>query len=267
MEQLSDPDRRGDELPPFERIHQHSPEGILLICDHASDRIPAAYGDLGCSPEARRSHVAWDIGAGELTHRLAALLGAGAVLGGVSRLVIDCNRPPGHETSIPGRSHGFDVPGNRGLSAREAEARERAYFRPYQAAVAAELAAIEAAGLRPALVSVHSFTPFLDEFARPWHFGILSDADRRLAALLLADLDGQPDLVIGDNEPYSGAFPEGYSCRHHGDKQGRANVLIEVRQDLIDSSAGVAWCADLLAPAIARAVAGLGEPRRTREAG
>lgn len=256
MRELSQADAPA-ELPPFEFVEQRSPDGILLICDHASQRILPAYGDLGVDPEALKSHVAWDIGAGDLTRRLAALLGAGAVLAGVSRLVIDCNRPPGHETSIPVRSHGFEVPGNQGLPPGDVQAREQHFFHPYQAAVDRELTAIEAAGMRPALVSVHSFTPFLDEYVRPWHIGILSDRDRRLAELLLAELEGQPDLLIGDNEPYSGTYPEGYSCRHHGDAMGRANVLIEVRQDLVDNPGGVGGCAELLAPRIARAAAAL----------
>ena len=141
----------------------------------------------------------------------------------------------------------------------EAEARAAYYFHPYQAAIDRELKAIEAAGMRPALLSIHSFTPLLDERARPWHIGILSDQDRRLAELLLAEMDGQPDLLIGDNEPYSGAYPEGYSCRHHGDAMGRANVLIEMRQNLIDTGGGVGVCAELLAPPVARAVAALGD--------
>ena len=257
--------RHHSEIPtapsPFECINQCSPDGILLICDHASRHIPPAYGDLGVSPEHLRSHIAWDIGAGELTRRMASLLGAGAVLSRVSRLVIDCNRPPGHQSSIPAATHAVAVPGNLNLPPRETQARERQFFYPYQSAIAAKLSAIEESGTEAVLVSVHSFTPFLNTVARPWHFGVLSDRDPRLADLVLTELKGQPDLVIGDNEPYSGSNPEGYACRYHGDAKGRANVLIEVRQDLVNSPTRTNATANLLAPAIARATAQLREEK------
>ena len=247
----------GGEEYAFVRIGTPSPEGIVLACDHASNRLPADYGTLGVDAAVLARHVAWDIGAADLTRRLSALTGAQAILSSYSRLLIDCNRPPGHPTSIVAESHGVAVPGNADLSADEAAYREQAYFLPYHDAIAAAFGAFEAPGKAPALISIHSFTPFLDEYARPWHLGILSHRDRRLADHLLAALESQADLVVGDNQPYSGYCPEGYTCRRHGEEGGRANVLIEVRQDLIDNPGGVSMWAELLAPRIARAVADL----------
>ena len=242
---------------PFVRIGAPSPDGIVLACDHASNRLPAAYGTLGTDAAVLASHVAWDIGAADLTRRLASMLGAQAILSAYSRLLIDCNRPPGHPTSILAESHGVPVPGNAHLAAGEAEVRERAYFRPYHDALTGAFEGLEGSGRAPAMVSIHSFTPLLDEYARPWHVGVLSHRDRRLADPLLALLRSQADLVVGDNQPYSGDYPEGYTCRHHGEEARRANVLIEIRQDLIDNPGGVAVWADLLAPRIARVVAEL----------
>ena len=238
----------------FERIPLRSTEGIVLICDHASRHIPSEYGGLGVDESILATHIGWDIGAGELTRRLSDLLGAGAVLSVVSRLMIDCNRPPGHASSIPSRSHSIPVPGNIHLPPGEAQRREQRFFHPYQSAVDEELRSFEAEGKAPALVSVHSFTPELEDSARPWHIGILSDQDRRLADAVLATFRGERQWIVGDNEPYSGAYPEGYSCRHHGDAAGRINVLIEVRQDVIDTPEGAAEVAAVLAPRIRRAV-------------
>lgn len=238
--------RDDTDAPSFEAIAGTAKSGIVLICDHASNRIPQDLQDLGLDLEALRLHVAWDIGAAGLTRSLAARLGAPAVLSRVSRLVVDCNRAPGHATSMPAVSHGVTVPGNRDLSPHERARRTQRYFEPYHRAVGEALAAIEAAGATALLVSVHSFTPVLGERARPWHCGVLYDRDRRLAEYFLRALSAERDLVVGDNEPYSGAHPEGYTCRRHGDAFGRPNVLIEVRQDLINDDAGVAaWAARL----------------------
>ncbi len=214
----------------------------MLICDHASNRIPRRLAGLGLDPAALSLHVAWDIGAAALTRALAQQLGVPAVLSGVSRLVIDCNRAPGHTTSMPALSHGIPVPGNRDLSSQERARRERAYLEPYHGCVAAALAAVEQEGRAPLLASIHSFTPVLSDAPRPWHVGILSDRDRRVAEFLLAALRQDGDLVVGDNEPYSGSHPEGYTCRRHGEEYGRPHVLIEVRQDLLSDDAGItAW--------------------------
>jgi predicted N-formylglutamate amidohydrolase len=248
---------------PYEAIAGTNRAGILLICDHASNRIPRRLAGLGVAPAHLQLHVAWDIGAAALTRALAARLGAPAVLSRVSRLVIDCNRAPGHATSIPPESHGVPVPGNRDLSPQERAARERGYHEAYHARIAEALASDPGA----MLVSMHSFTPILSETRRPWHLGILSDRDRRAADLLLASLRGHGDLVVGDNEPYSGRHGEGYTCRRHGDAQGRANVLIEVRQDLLSDDAGVAVWAERLAEHLVAARRALDRPAGDRATG
>lgn len=230
-------------MKPFEFIAGAAKAGIVLICDHASNRIPSEFGTLGVEADALALHVAWDIGAAAVTRGLAARLGLPAVLTTASRLVIDCNRTPGHAGSIPAVSHGIVVPGNRDLSPAQRRAREESYFHPYHAAVAAELAALEQPrGERAVLVSIHSFTPVLADMARPWHVGVLSDRDRRLPDFFLAALRQESGLVVGDNEPYSGRHPEGYSCPTHGDAAGRLNVLVEIRQDLLQDEVGIgAW--------------------------
>lgn len=223
--------------PPFEEILGPAP--VLLVCDHASDRVPASLGALGL-PRARfAEHIAVDIGAAAVTRLLALLLGASAIHAGYSRLVIDCNRAPDDPSSIPETSDGIAIPGNRDLGPAARQQRFDAIFAPYHDAIDRRLAAV--AGV-PALISVHSFTPVMQGFARPWHVGILWDDDPRIAASLLAALGAEAEIVVGDNLPYSAREPRGYTVSHHAHARGLPHVAIELRQDLIADPAGArAW--------------------------
>jgi predicted N-formylglutamate amidohydrolase len=233
---------RVDDPPPFVRRQYGRRLPVVIACDHASARIPAALADLGLGPAQRARHIAWDIGAGALAAALARRLGVAMVAGGYSRLVIDCNRRLDDPTSIVEVSDGDRVPGNVGLGAAARGARAREIFAPYHAALAAELAAAAGPGVVPALVAIHSFTDVFGGRARPWHCGILWDRDPRLALPLLAALRREPGLVVGDNEPYSGRHPADFTVDHHGERHGRPHVCIEVRQDLLADDAGIeAW--------------------------
>ena len=99
------------------------------------------------------------------------------------------------------------------------------------------------------IVAVHSFTPCLKgRPPRPWHVGVLySHLDERLSRALVARLRQEPDLCVGDNEPYSGHLP-GDAIDRHALAPGRLNALIEVRNDLIGDAAGQAVWAARLAP-------------------
>lgn len=237
----------------YEFIAGTGTQAMLLICDHASNHIPTRYARLGLSDHDLNDHIALDIGAGALTRDLSRRLGAAAVLAGTSRLVIDGNRVPGDPASILEVSHGVPIPGNAAISQAEAQNRVDRYFQPYHSRIAEEFERIED-DHAAALISIHSFTPYLDE-ARPWHLGVLWDRDRRLSEPMLAALTGQADLLVGANQPYSGSTPLGYSCQTHGDAAGRPNVLFEVRQDLIDGPEDVRTMAAILAPVIEEVVA------------
>jgi predicted N-formylglutamate amidohydrolase len=237
-----------DDPPAFEIVNAAGRAPVLLICDHASNAVPRRLAGLGLDDETLALHVAWDIGAAETTRRLALLLDARAVLAGYSRLVIDCNRPLDDPTSIAGESDGIVVPGNFGLSSGVRAARAAACFHPYHAAIAGELAGFTAAAIVPAVISIHSFTPMMRGFARPWHVGILWDKDRRLPAPLIAALAADPALVVGDNEPYSAREPAGHSVHTHAASAGLPHTAIELRQDLIATPDGAgAWAAILAA--------------------
>ena len=229
--------------PPFFVVNPNGRAAVVLVCDHASNAVPARLGQLGLKPTALSQHIAWDIGAAQVTRLLAARLDASAILAGYSRLVIDCNRSPGDPTSIAEVSDGIFIPGNRNLDDAAAESRLNEVFWPYHHAITRMLAHRwrHGQGRAPALVAIHSFTPVMSGFRRPWQFGVLWNRDPRLALPLLARLRAEPDLCVGDNEPYSGR-EVGFTMDTHGGVAGLPHVEVEIRQDLIADDAGcIRW--------------------------
>ncbi|HTH15045.1 MAG TPA: N-formylglutamate amidohydrolase [Magnetospirillum sp.] len=234
------------EPPPFERVDGAPESGVLVVCDHASPVIPGRYGELGLSGDERLAHIAWDIGAALVSKGLARRLGCPAVLAGISRLVIDCNRQPGDPCSIPTVSGGIPVPGNAAVDDPEADARAESWFWPYHHEIGTQLAHLFRHRGVPAMVSVHSFTPCLGAEPRPWHVGVLSNRDRRMAEPLLAALAMRGELVVGDNQPYSGREIN-YTLDTHAGAAGLPHISFEIRQDLLADEAACEHWAELLA--------------------
>jgi predicted N-formylglutamate amidohydrolase len=215
--------------------------GLVLICDHAANAFPPGYGTLGLPADQLQRHIAYDIGAAAVTQGIALALGAPAVLTRFSRLLIDPNRGADDPTLIMRLSDGAVVPGNRHLDEAERTKRLQLYYEPYHRAVDAVVDRCLDAGVPPALLSIHSFTESWKGVPRPWHVGILWDKDPRLAKPLLRAFESEGSLIVGDNEPYSGAL-EGDCMWRHGTMRGLAHAIIEVRQDLIRTPAGQnAW--------------------------
>jgi predicted N-formylglutamate amidohydrolase len=244
-----------DDPPPFEISGRDAPSPFVIICDHASRRLPRALDSLGLSSGALATHIAWDIGALGVARALASALDAFVAWQRYSRLVIDCNRPLSSADSIVTRSERTDVPGNANLTAADATARAAEIFRPYHAEIRNHLDTRRAAHRPAMLVSVHSFTPVFLDVARPWHCGVLFNRDARLAEPLLRLLRDEPGLVVGCNEPYAASDLTDFSLVHHGEARGIPCVEIEIRQDLIgDPAAQNAWAQRLarLLPAAAQ---------------
>lgn len=244
-----------DDPPAFEIVNHNGAGPAVLICDHAGRAIPKALGNLGLDDSALWRHIAWDIGIADVTRQLARSLDAPAVLSGYSRLVIDCNRRLGNPSSIPQESDGVEVPGNRGLTPEDRQARAAACFDPYHGAVGRLIDGRRRAGIVPALVSMHSFTPVMNGFERPWHVGILWNRDGRLPVPLLRRLAAESDICVGDNEPYTGRDEHGHSIYVHGQDLGLPHVLIELRQDLIDTRHGAEAWAERLGRILAEVLA------------
>ena len=233
------------ETSPYELHNRNASGAVIFLCDHASNKVPGELGTLGLDPSEFTAHIAYDIGAADLTRALADRFGAPAFLARWSRLLVDLNRGADDPTVVMKLSDGRIVPGNRDLDSAGIADRIARYHMPYHDAIAARIAAAREDGIVPVLISMHSFTPVWRGKARPWHIGVLWDKDGRLAKPLLARLHGESDLVPGDNEPYTGAL-ENDCLYRHGTMNGLPHVLVEVRQDLIGKDQGVAlWAARL----------------------
>jgi len=243
----------------YEAHNEAAPAKLLFLCDHASNRVPAELDNLGLAPDDFQRHIAYDIGAAKLTRALADLAAAPAVIARWSRLVVDLNRGADDPTVVMRLSDGRVIPANRDLDAAAVKERIRRYHAPYHAAIAEKIAAARAQGKVPILVSMHSFTPQWRGRARPWHVGVLWDKDGRLALPLLERLRAEGDIVVGDNEPYSGAL-ENDALYRHGTMNGLPHVLIEVRQDLIADDDGVKRWASRLSEILRDAIAEMGPP-------
>jgi predicted N-formylglutamate amidohydrolase len=231
-------------------VHQYNAAGrspFLFTCDHYGRLIPPSLGDLGLPSGELGRHIAWDIGIAGVAERLAQALDAHLIAQRYSRLVIDCNRPPGVASSIPILSEATTIPGNEGLSREMAEARRRAIFDPYHHCIDAVIAQRLAAQRPTVLVALHSFTPVYAGIARPWHIGTLYHRGKLLPPLLLKALRAEGDLVVGDNEPYHVSDATDYGVPVHGERRKIPHVEIEIRQDLIADEEGQrAWAGRLI---------------------
>lgn len=252
---------------PVETIDGAFESGLLILCDHASNAVPPDLRDLGLPETEFRRHIAYDIGAAAVTRSLARRLGAPAILTRFSRLIIDPNRGRDDPTLVMRLSDGAVVPGNARVDEAEIQSRIERFYNPYDEAISAAIHRALTAGHPPAIVTVHSFTPIWRGWPRPWHVGMLWDADERFAKPLLEGLRGEEGLVVGDNEPYDGALA-GDTVDRHATVRGLANALIEIRQDLIAADEGAEeWAerfARLLKPLAERVELRTPAPQRTR---
>ncbi len=219
---------------------------FLIVCDHAGRAIPLSLHRLGLADAVFETHIAWDIGVRGLAERLGRALGARVIAQVYSRLVIDCNRPPGHPQSIPEVSDGVAIPGNHGLAAAQIEARLAAIHRPYHDAIAVELEARARQGRETLLVCLHSFTPAMAGVARPWEIGVLHLGGSAASLALLDALGAERGLIVGDNEPYA-MGDDDHTAPFHALAKGLDVLEIEVRQDIAGDPAGQARVAELLA--------------------
>ncbi|WP_262386705.1 hypothetical protein ROLI_031450 [Roseobacter fucihabitans] len=225
--------------------------GIVLVCEHASNFIPDAFGDLGLSRGARDSHIAWDPGALGVARHLSDLLDAPLVAGGVSRLIYDCNRPPEAPDAMPMRSEAFDVKGNIELSAAARAARVAQVYTPFSTALSQVLDASEAR----VMITIHSFTPIYLGQSRPVEIGVLHDADARLGDAMLAHASAHTDLKTERNQPYGPEDGVTHTLKEHGIKRGLLNVMLELRNDLIATQDAQRAMAEMLTPWLCASVA------------
>jgi predicted N-formylglutamate amidohydrolase len=211
----------------------HGSSKFVLVADHASSRIPEQLGDLGVAAPDLGRHIAWDIGIARVGHFLSERLDACFVKQEYSRLVIDCNRPPGSPGSILSVSERTRIPGNEAVRAEQRKQRESEIFWPYhkriEAAVEERLARKQAC----VMIALHSFTPVYMDERRSVEIGVLYERDARLAEPLLRLLRAEPGLDVGDNAPYAMSLDTDFTMTTHALERGLMHVELEIRQDLI----------------------------------
>lgn len=246
--------------PPVVDLQDSGNGPFVFLCEHASNRLPKALGDLGLPAEALTRHIAWDPGAAAMTLGLATRLGSPAILQSYSRLVIDCNREPGLPDAITTLSEDTEIPGNRDLGPAARQQRVDAIWAPFHAAIDDLVATRIAARTPTVIVTLHSFTPVYRGLPRPWHVGIISSGERSFAEAMLSALRRDAALEVGDDEPYSARDHVDYTIRRHGFDRGLPHVMIEVRNDLVQSATDVAAWVDRLAAALVESATATGLP-------
>jgi predicted N-formylglutamate amidohydrolase len=236
--------------PSAEVLNMSGRGAFLVVCEHASNRLPAALGDLGLTPDLLQSHIAWDPGAMPVARALSRLLDSPLVAGRFSRLAYDCNRPPEATDAIAARSEVFEVPGNAELGAGERRKRVDEIYAPFREALAAEMRR------RPdaAMVTVHSFTPVYKGVPRDVELGVLHDADARLADAVLPRAAAATGLRTARNQPYGPEDGVTHTLKEHALPAGALNVMLEIRNDLLSDEASCDAVAAALATALAAAL-------------
>lgn len=245
-----------DEGPAAELLNPHGRSPVILVCEHASNFVPAALDGLGLDDAARVSHAAWDIGALTLARRLNTALDAPLVASRVSRLVYDCNRPPEDAGAVPEKSELIEVPGNRGLGPSELAARTRDVYLPFRNLLSRT---IETRALPMSIVTIHSFTPVYFGKKRDVELGILHDRDDRMARMMMRAAPKHSSLRTALNEPYAAIDGVTHTLREHAIPRGLPNVMIEVRNDLLGDDAGIARVATDLTAMLESAISEFGQ--------
>ena len=232
-------------------LNENKESNFLIVCDHASNHIPSEYRNLGLDESILDTHIAYDIGVKEVASNIARSLKCPLVMSDFSRLLIDPNRGIDDPTLIMKISDGSIIEGNRNISflvnSPEKQKRIKFYYDVYHQKISSIINRSIQKKLFPAIISIHSFTPFWQNQNRSTEVGILWDSDNRLPDIFFKYFHkNQNQLVIGNNKPYSGRMKNDTLYRH-GTKEGLANILIEIRQDLISSDKGQKYFAKLIA--------------------
>jgi len=240
-----------DDPPPYTVINETGKANVMLVGDHASNTIPEILENLGLEDSSLEQHIAYDIGSKKLIHHLSQHLDAPAVLAGYSRLVVDVNRSLEDASAMPEVSDNTVVPGNMNMSQEHRNARIHHFYTPYRAALDSMINGFRQKQIVPAFIAIHSFTPEMAGFSRPWHAGVLWDNDPRIPLPLMKNLRAHPEgFHIGDNEPYSGKHLADYTVDHHAEAGGLPHVSIEIRQDLVNTEEGAERWSVILADAL-----------------
>ncbi|MTH99822.1 N-formylglutamate amidohydrolase [Roseibium sp. RKSG952] len=252
-------------VAPVALVNESGNSPFVLVCDHASNRLPSPYDQtLGLSVADKQAHIAWDPGALGTALHMSALLDAPLVHSTISRLVIDCNRDTAAHDLIPALSERTEIPGNVNLSREERARRIALAHAPFHGAIEQLINDRLAQGTETVVVSVHTYTPVYKGIRRQWEIGLIYDRDASLAFPALEALRRDPALTVGDNAPYSPRDGVYYTLRRHGEDRGLKALMIEIRNDEVARPEQERLWGEKLAAVLSEALAAAkaGEPRQ-----
>ncbi len=196
---------------------------LIIACPHGGTDL-AGRDDGFVSPWLARCDADWWIAD---LYDFARDRGATIVATAISRGVIDCNRDPSGASLYPGQATTELVPtttfdgtplyAGALPDAAQIAARRGAYFDPYHAALAAEIARLRA--LHPRIVvydahSIRSHIPRLFDGELP-QFNIGTNSGHSCAPALAAAIAGRC-AASGLGHVIDGRFKGGWTTRHYG---------------------------------------------------
>ncbi|MCZ2723601.1 N-formylglutamate amidohydrolase [Marinomonas sp. 15G1-11] len=236
----------GLEQSPAELVNSAGQSDILLVCEHASHFIPENFNNLGLTKAECLSHIGWDIGAADMAKALSKQLDASLILQRYSRLLYDCNRPPSELSAIPPLSEVTAIPGNSELTAEQRDYRVQQIYQPFHREIEAQINAREESGRKTILVTIHSFTPTYKGQLRTVELGVICDLDNVFAKRFYDQAQALSHYDIRMNEPYGPSDPVLHMVTRHGRNNQIDNVMLEVRNDLIEQADGQLEWAQLI---------------------
>ncbi|MBL8581195.1 MAG: N-formylglutamate amidohydrolase [Rhizobiaceae bacterium] len=238
-----------------------SPHPLLLLCEHAGNRVPGPWCNLGLPAALLESHFGYDPGVDGLTRDLAARLGAPAVLARYSRLFVDYNRFEQDWDHMRPDLGGIPVPANLAINPSEKALRRAIAVEPVDEAIRPIVTG------RRAVVSVHSFTPVMGGHRRDVDIGVLWRKDSAFTRAMLAGLQAHPSgFRIGDNAPYDWRTAMAYSLQTYGLDLGLPCFYLEVNNALFSDSETSARVASTIGDALESVCASaFGAPAGTDE--
>ena len=237
---------------PYKVLNPKKTNNFIILCDHASYKIPKKYNKLGLSNCDLKKHIGWDIGALKVAKKISKNINNTLIYSGYSRLLIDCNRSLKSKGAFLTKSEDIKIPGNYNMSRKEKILRSKRYYFPYHNQIKKFINQSLKLGIVPSLVAIHSFTPVYRGKLRKWHVGILQRSDKRLSSLFIQDIKKNKKIILGINEPYKLDLPGDFTIPFFSESYGLPNVLIEIRQDLLLKDKSINYWSNLITKILMR---------------
>lgn len=202
-------------------MKQSAREILILTCEHASNKLPAAF-KKAVPAEVLKTHRAYDIGAVQVFRKLVKFAKPEFYCEGkFSRLFVDLNRTITNKSAFCEYYDALEASDK--AAAEKAKAQATAYWQEYRAAIEKFVASSLSLSKRTSLknrvaksapeiihLGIHSFTPVLNGKVRNTDIGILYDParpqERAYANVIKAEIKRlYPAMKVRFNYPYKGS--------------------------------------------------------------